>query len=94
VPASISPFGGSVAATMVADRSHSGAVGRRLGGYRFVGDLGLIAGPAIAGALFTHAGRGTAVLAVAALPAFFALAAAALLTETRHVAVPVYEADG
>jgi MFS family permease len=80
---SLGSFGVSVAATILADQSRSGSVGRRLGRFRFYGDLGVIAGPAIAGALFAYAGRGTAVLVVAALPAALAVAAALVLTETR-----------
>jgi MFS family permease len=90
---SLGSFGVSVAATLLADRSRSGGVGRRLGRFRFSGDLGVIAGPAIAGALFASAGRGTAVLVVAALPATLAVAAALLLTETRGIAKPAYEPE-
>ncbi|HZD67798.1 MAG TPA: MFS transporter, partial [Actinomycetes bacterium] len=83
---SLGSFGISVAATILADRSQSGGLGRRLGSFRFYGDLGVIAGPAIAGALLAGAGRGTAVLTVAVLPAVLAVAAALLLTETRRTA--------
>jgi len=44
----------------------------------------VIAGPAIAGALFAVTSRGTAVLVVAALPAALAVAAALVRTETHH----------
>ncbi len=53
----------------------------------------MIARPAIAGALFAVAGRGTAVLVVAALPAALAVAAALVLTETRRMASPTFEVD-
>jgi MFS family permease len=79
---SVASFGVSVASTMLADRSRLGSVGRRLGGFRFVGDTGLIAGPVIAGVLFTHVGREYAVLTVAAVPALLAVASALMLVET------------
>ena len=81
---SLGSFGISVAATILGDRSQTGGVGRRLGRFRFYGDLGVIAGPAIAGVLLAAAGRGIAVLTVAALPAALAVAAALLLTETHR----------
>jgi MFS family permease len=90
---SLGSFGVSVAATILADQSRSGGVGRRLGRFRFYGDLGVIAGPAIAGALFSYAGRGAAVLVVAAFPAVLALAAALVLTETRRMAGPPFEME-
>lgn len=89
---SVSSYGISVAAAMLADRSRAGSVGRRLGGFRFVGDLGVIAGPAVAGALYAHAGRAAAVLTVAALPALLAAAAALVLTEAPHSAPVVVDA--
>jgi hypothetical protein len=52
------------------------------------GDLGVIAGPAVAAGLFAHAGRGTAVLVVAAFPAALSVASALLLVETRQPASP------
>jgi MFS family permease len=91
---SLGSFGVSVAATMLADRSLSRGIGRRLGRFRFCGDLGVIAGPAVAATLFAHAGRSTAVLVVAAFPASLAVASALLLVETRHLASPGPPAHG
>jgi MFS family permease len=90
---SLGSFGVSVAATILADQSRSAGVGRRLGRFRFYGDLGVIAGPLIAGALFAYAGRSAAVLVVAALPAGLAVAAALLLTETRRLPGPTIQAE-
>lgn len=82
-----------MAATILADQSRSGGVGRRLGRFRFYGELGVIAGPGIAGVLFAYAGRETAILVVAALPAALAVASALLLTETRRLAGPIFRAE-
>jgi MFS family permease len=79
---SVGSYGISVAATMMADRTHARHVGRRFGQFRFVGDAGVIVGPVVAGVLFTHAGPTIAVLTVAALPAATAVASALVLTET------------
>jgi MFS family permease len=79
---SLGSFGISVAATMLADRTHAHGIGRRFGQFRFVGDGGVIVGPVVAGVLYAHAGPTVAVLAVAALPAATALASAFVLTET------------
>jgi MFS family permease len=60
--------GVAVAATMIADRVPAGTLGRHLGPYRFMGDAGLFAGPALGGLLAEQAGRGAAMgLAVAVL---------------------------
>jgi MFS family permease len=56
-----------VAATMIADRVPPGALGRHLGGYRFLGDFGLLAGPLLAGFAAEHAGRGAAMALTAAV---------------------------
>lgn len=56
-----------VAATMIADRVPPGTLGRHLGGYRFLGDLGLLAGPLLAGFAAEHAGRGAAMGLTAAV---------------------------
>lgn len=53
--------------------------GRELGAYRFIGDLGLLAGPAAGAALFDVAGQRVAVLSVAAFMAACTAAAALLL---------------
>lgn len=86
---SLASFGISVAAAMLGDRSPSGGVGRPLGTFRFVGDLGLVAGPLVATTLFDLAGRRVAVLTVAAVLAASAVTSALLLPETagrRHPA--------
>ena len=56
-----------VAATMIADRVPPGTLGRYLGGYRFLGDVGLLAGPLLAGFAAEEAGRGAAMGLTAAV---------------------------
>lgn len=80
---SLASYGISVAAAMLADHARGSGVGRRLGSFRFVGDLGLIAGPALAALLYDTSGVAAAVLLNAALLAATALASALVLTETR-----------
>jgi predicted MFS family arabinose efflux permease len=78
---SFASSGIAVAATIVADRVPLATVGRRLGTFRFTGDFGLLAGPAIAAALYEHAGREAAMFATAGLLLACALAAAKLVVE-------------
>lgn len=80
---SLASFSISVAATMLADRFSGRRVGRQLGPFRFVGDVGLIVGPAAAAAIFEHVGQRTAVLMVVALLSACAFASAVGLRETR-----------
>jgi MFS family permease len=75
-----------VAATMIADRVPAGTLGRHLGSYRFAGDLGLLAGPAMGGLLAEHAGRAPA-MGLAAGVILSAAAAVALLVRE----VPLHE---
>lgn len=81
---SLGSYGITVAATMVADLGGDG-IGRRLGTFRFVGDLGLIAGPLLAGALYDVAGGRASVLATAGLVLLTASVAVALLPETKRL---------
>ena len=79
---SLASFGISVANTMLGDRAQGHGVGRHFGPFRFVGDLGLIAGPAIAASVFEHFGQQPAALLVAGLLLATAAAAAYGLPET------------
>lgn len=89
---SLGSFGGTIAATVLADLGGGRRVGRRLGVYRFAGDLGLIAGPLAAGWLYDGIGTGAAVAAVTGLLGGCAVVVAAALGETRHEAgAPVAE---
>lgn len=81
---SVGSFGGTVAATVLADLGSGRQVGRRLGVYRFAGDLGLIAGPLAAGWLYDGIGTGAAVASVSGLLGVCAAVVAAVLRETRH----------
>jgi MFS family permease len=81
---SLGSFGGTVAATVLGDLGGGRRVGRRLGVYRFAGDLGLIAGPLVAGWLYDAVGTGAAVAAVTGVLGGCALVVAVALRETRH----------
>jgi MFS family permease len=80
---SVASSGIAVAATIIADNVPAGTVGRRLGTFRFTGDFGLLAGPAVTGLLYQHAGRPTAMLVTATLLAAVALATAVLAPGAR-----------
>jgi predicted MFS family arabinose efflux permease len=78
-----SSLGIGVSATMLADLSRGSRVGRQLGPFRFVGDLGLIAAPVAAAWLFQTHGVAAAVLPLAGLLAATGIAVALFLPETR-----------
>jgi DHA1 family multidrug resistance protein-like MFS transporter len=80
---SIASSGIAVAATIIADNVPVDTVGRRLGTFRFTGDFGLLAGPAVTGLLFQHAGRAPAMLVTAGLLTACALATLALAPDRR-----------
>ncbi|NNC92728.1 MAG: MFS transporter, partial [Acidimicrobiia bacterium] len=80
---SVSSLGIGVAATMLADLSHGSGVGRRLGPFRFAGDVGLVLSPVIVARVFESFGTVAAVLPVAGLLAATGLAVAFFLPETR-----------
>ena len=81
---SLGSYGIMVSATMLADLGGTG-MGRRLGTFRFAGDLGLIAGPLVAGTVYDVAGTRASVLLAAAVVAACAVLSGALLPETKHV---------
>jgi MFS transporter, DHA1 family, multidrug resistance protein len=78
---SLGSSGIAIAATVIADRVPAETVGRRLGAFRFTGDFGMLAGPAVAGLLYQHSGRGPAMLVTAAVLAAVGLATALLISE-------------
>ncbi|MPZ87651.1 MAG: MFS transporter [Nitriliruptorales bacterium] len=80
---SLASWGISVGATVIADRAAPSDVGGLLGTYRFVGDLGLIAGPLATALLYERVGKPAAVLLVAGLLLATALACAVMVPETR-----------
>lgn len=80
---SLGSYGISVAATILGDVSRGSHTGRRLGSFRFIGDVGLIAGPTVAGLTYEALGVTPAVLLVAGLLLAAAVAAQLLLPETR-----------
>jgi MFS family permease len=75
--------GVSVGATIVADRADPAVLGRRLGAFRLAGDAGLLVGPAVAGFVYEHAGRGEAMVAVSAVVLASAVACALTVAESR-----------
>jgi MFS family permease len=77
---SFASWGTAVAATMIADRVPARSLGRHLGTYRFTGDFGLLAGPAVCGLVAQHAGAGTA-MAVTAGVLLASAASLALVAE-------------
>jgi MFS family permease len=80
---SVASSGIAVAATIIADRVPADTVGRRLGTFRFTGDFGLLAGPAVAGLLYQHSGRASAMLVTAGVLCACALATGLLIAEPR-----------
>jgi DHA1 family multidrug resistance protein-like MFS transporter len=80
---SFASSGIAVAATIIADNVPAGTVGRRLGTFRFTGDFGLLAGPALTGVLYQHSGRPAAMLVTAGLLAAVAVATAVLAPGAR-----------
>jgi MFS family permease len=80
---SVASFSIAVAATMLVDRSHGRRAGRRLGPFRFAGDLGLIAGPITASIVYEQFGQRPAALLVVGVLLASAAAAAFGLRETR-----------
>ena len=80
---SVASSGIAVAATIIADQVPAGTVGRRLGTFRFTGDLGLLAGPALTGLLYQHVGRAPAMLVTAGVLGACALATGLMVEEPR-----------
>lgn len=78
----------SVGATVLADLTPEGGLGPRLGSFRFVGDIGLISGPLLAGYLFDRVGRVPTVLVVTLLLLGAAAWCAISVPETRRASNP------
>ncbi|HEX6256206.1 MAG TPA: MFS transporter [Euzebyales bacterium] len=73
----------SVGATVLADLAPMGDLGPRLGRFRFIGDVGLIAGPLVGTQLFERAGTAPTMLAIAGLLTATAIWCAVSVPETR-----------
>jgi predicted MFS family arabinose efflux permease len=73
----------AVGATVLADLAPEGGLGPRLGRFRFIGDVGLIARPLVGAQLFERAGTGPTMLAIAALLTVTAIWCAISVPETR-----------
>jgi MFS family permease len=82
VTMSLGASGQGVCATMLGDRSDPGRLGRVLGQYRFVGDLGLVSGPVLVALAYQHAGAPVAALGTCAVLLVALVTAALLLPET------------
>ncbi len=80
---SLGSYGISVSATMLADVARGRGVGRRLGAFRFVGDIGLIVGPVVTASLYERLGAEIAAGLVAALLLVVTVVAAVFLDETH-----------
>ena len=80
---SLASYGISVAATIIADLASAGNVGRNLGTFRFVGDIGLIIAPALTALLYEHFGTIPSILPIAGLLVLVALAGVVIIPETR-----------
>lgn len=78
---SLGSSGHAVGATMLGDRARPDRLGRTLGRYRFVGDIGLVSGPVLAAWIYDVAGRQAAV-AVVCTVLVAVVAAAFTLPET------------
>jgi DHA1 family multidrug resistance protein-like MFS transporter len=86
---SLGSSGHAVGATMLGDRARPAELGRALGRYRFVGDIGLVIGPVAAAWIYDVAGRAEAVAAVSSVLVVIALSAATLPeTGTRRTVGP------
>jgi MFS family permease len=82
---SLASFAVPVAATILGDISDPAKVGKQLGRFRFVGDLGLIAGPIIVTGIFENAGRVPAFLFVSGVLIMAGLLSWRLLPETSQL---------
>ena len=80
---SLASYGISVAGTIIADLSSAGNIGRSLGTFRFIGDIGLIIAPTVTALLYEHFGIRPSILPLAGLLVLVALAGAVVLPETR-----------
>jgi predicted MFS family arabinose efflux permease len=85
---SIASFSVSVAATMLVDHARGRRSGRRLGPFRFIGDVGLITGPLGASLVYQHLGQRWAALLVVGVLLLAGLASALGLRETRRLSGP------
>lgn len=81
---SLGSFAMMTGTTILGDHVADRHAGKELGAYRFIGDIGLLAGPAVGAALFDLAGQRVAVAAVAGLVAVAAVAAGVLLPDDPH----------
>jgi MFS family permease len=84
---SLASYAVSVAATVLGDITDPSRVGTQLGRFRFVGDLGLIAGPLLVTGLFEGLGRVVAFLFVAGVLSAAALLSWRFLPETGRTRV-------
>jgi len=78
----------NVGTTILADLTERGGLGRRLGAFRFTGDLAFLVTPVLSGALYEVSGRALGTLPVLVLTAATTIAAVVFIPETLHRAKP------
>ncbi|HEX6147211.1 MAG TPA: hypothetical protein VF083_10575, partial [Acidimicrobiia bacterium] len=78
----------NVGTTILADLTEQSGLGRRLGAFRFTGDLAFLGTPIVSGALYELGGRGVGTLPVLALAGLTTLAAAIWVPETLDRSAP------
>lgn len=78
----------NVGTTILADLTEQSGLGRRLGAFRFTGDLAFLVTPIVSGALYELGGRGVGTLPVLALAGLTTLAAAIWVPETLDRSAP------
>ncbi|MFV2001239.1 MAG: MFS transporter [Acidimicrobiia bacterium] len=74
----------NVGTTMLADLSEGGGLGRRLGAFRFTGDVAFVVAPTLAGWLFDQRGRTAAIVPLLVFTVAVTIAATVVLPETRN----------
>ncbi len=84
VLASVGSSSVAIGATVLADLSEGGALGRRLGVFRVVGDAAFLVAPVATAAVYETAGRGPSMVPLILLVAAVTALAAAVVPETRR----------
>ncbi len=84
--ASVGSSSVAIGATVLADLSEGGALGRRLGAFRVAGDAAFLVAPVVTAAIYDATGRAASMVPLIALVAVITLLAAAVVPETRRAA--------
>ncbi len=83
VLASVGSSSVAIGATVLADLSEGGALGRRLGVFRVAGDFAFLVAPVVTAAIYDAAGRAPSMVPLIVLVAAITALAAAVVPETR-----------